>query len=131
MTHFPQPHPTKRATRIQLGGAVPAAIQLADGQRTRAKLQTISTTGGLLMLAAAMGDGEFIEIAFHTSSGPVEGMAEMLSPMQKFTKGVLQPFRFIALGDDDHRKLCMAMDSVIDRGFLVARANQATSSKGL
>ena len=77
MTHFPQPHPTKRATRIQLGGAVPAAIQLADGQRTRAKIQTISATGGLLMLAQAMGDGEFIEIAFHTSSGPVEGMAEI------------------------------------------------------
>ena len=83
------------------------------------------------MLAQAMGDGEFIEIAFHTSSGPVEGMAEMLSPMQKFTKGVLQPFRFIALGDEDHRKLRMALDSVIDRGFLVAGANQLPSSKGL
>lgn len=131
MTHFPHPHPTKRATRVQLGGAVPAAIQLADGQRTRGKLQSISSTGGLLVLAQAMGDGEFIEIAFQTSSGPVEGMAEMLSPMQKFTKGVLQPFRFIALADEDHRKLSRALDSVVDRGMLLARANQSPSSKSL
>src|SRR5690349_19548364 len=131
MTHFPHPHPTKRATRVQLGGAVPAAIQLADGQRTRGKLQSISATGGLLVLAQAMGDGEFIEIGFQTSSGPVEGMAEMLSPMQKFTKAVLQPFRFIALADEDHRKLSRALDSVVDRGMLLARANQSPSSKSL
>ena len=131
MTHFPHPHPTKRATRVQLGGAVPAAIQLADGQRTRGKLQSISATGGLLVLAQAMGDGEFIEIGFQTSSGPVEGMAEMLSPMQKFTKAVLQPFRFIALADEDHRKLSRALDSVVDRGMLLARANQLPSSKSL
>lgn len=131
MTHFPQPHPTRRATRIQLGGTVPAAIRLDDGQRTRGKLQTISATGGLLLLGQPLSQGDFVEIAFQTRSGPVQGMAEMLSPLQKFTKGVLQPFRFIALGDDDHRRLRMALDSVLDKGFLNTQSNQLSAPKGL
>jgi hypothetical protein len=31
---------------------------------------------------------------------------------------VLQPFRFVALGDDDHRRLRMSVDHVADRGQL-------------
>jgi hypothetical protein len=115
MTHFPQPHPTRRAPRVQLGGSVPAAIQRDDGQRAKAKLQTISSTGGLLHLARALEQGDFVEVAFQTKSGPVHGMAEMLTPTRKLVEGYLQPFRFIALGDDDHRKLRIALDSVLDR----------------
>ena len=48
--------------------------------------------------------GDFVEIAFQTQSGPVRGMAEMLVPMRSAMEGALQPFRFVALGDDDHRK---------------------------
>ena len=55
----------------------------------------------------------------------------MLTPLNKFTKGCLQPFRFIALGDDDHRKLRMALDSVVDQGFLGARSSQFSALKGL
>lgn len=44
-------------------------------------------------------------------------MAEMLMPTRKATEGCMQPFRFIAMGDDDHRKLRMALDSVLDRSF--------------
>jgi len=117
MTHFPQPHPSRRAPRVQLGGSVAAAIQLDDGQRTRAKLQSISTTGGLLQVARALERGDFVEIGFQTKSGPVHGMAEMLMPTRKATEGCMQPFRFIAMGDDDHRKLRMALDSVLDRSF--------------
>jgi hypothetical protein len=115
MTHFPQPHPTRRAPRVQLGGSVLAAVQLDDGQRTKAKLQTISTTGGLLHVARALAQGDFVEVAFQTKSGPVHGMAEMLSPTRQLVEGYLQPFRFIALGDDDHRKLRIALDSVLAR----------------
>jgi hypothetical protein len=110
---------------------VPAAIRLDDGQRTRGKLQTISVTGGLLLLGQPLSEGDFVEIAFQTRSGPVQGMAEMLTPLNKFTKGCLQPFRFIALGDDDHRKLRMALDSVVDQGFLGARSSQFSALKGL
>ena len=118
MTHFPQPHPSRRAARVQLGESVLAAIRLEDGRRTKAKLQTISVTGGLLQLSNSLGSGDFVELAFQTQSGPVHGMAEILSPLRKTTTGVLQPFRFIALEDDDHRRLRTSLEHVVDRSLL-------------
>ena len=88
------------------------------GQRARAKLQSISVNGGLLQLQHELSAGDFVEIAFHTRSGDIHGMAEMLHPTRKFQSACLQPFRFIALADDDHRKLRMALDSALDRSFL-------------
>ena len=118
MTHFPQPHPSRRAARIQLGESVLAAIRLEDGRHAKAKLQTISVTGGLLQLPHSLGQGAFVEVAFQTQSGPVHGMAEILSPTRKTTGGVLQPFRFVALDDDDHRRLRTSLDHVADRSLL-------------
>jgi hypothetical protein len=45
-------------------------------------------------------------------------MTEILSPMRKTTSGVLQPFRFVALEDDDHRRLRTSLDHVADRNLL-------------
>ncbi|HUA13763.1 MAG TPA: PilZ domain-containing protein [Verrucomicrobiae bacterium] len=118
MTQFPQPHPSRRAARVQLGDSVLAAIRLEDGRRTKAKLQTISVTGGLLRLSHSLGQGDFVEVAFQTQSGPVHGMAEVLSPMQKTTDGVLQPFRFVAIEDDDHRRLRTSLEHVAARNSL-------------
>ncbi len=129
MTHFPQPHPQRRAPRVQLGGSILALVLLEDGQRAKAKLQTISVTGGLLRLARSLGQGDFVEIAFQTQSGPVHGMAEMLGPMRAASNDTLQPFRFIALGDDDHRTLRMVVDSVTDKSFQGIRSSQWTLPK--
>jgi len=118
MTHFPQPHPLRRAARVQLGDTVLAAIRLEDGRRTKAKLQSISVTGGLLQLPRSLGNGALVEVVFQTHSGPVHGMAEILSPTRKTTEGVLQPFRFIALEDDDSRRLRTSLDQVVDRSWL-------------
>ena len=118
MTHFPQPHPSRRAARVQLGDSVLAAIRLEDGRRTKAKLQTISVTGGLLQLAHCLAQGDFVEVAFQTQAGPVHGMAEILSPTQKQSNGVLQPFRFVALEEDDHRRLRTSLDYVVERNLL-------------
>src|ERR1700689_4257601 len=118
MTHFPQPHPSRRAARVQLGATVLAAIRLEDGRHAKAKLQTISATGGLLQLPRSLGNGSFVELAFQTQSGPVHGMAEILTPTRKTTEGVLQPFRFVALEDDDNRRLRTSLDHVTDRGLL-------------
>jgi len=122
MTHFPQAHPSRRAARVQLGESVLAAIRLEDGRRTKAKLQSISTTGGLLQMPCSLGNGSFVEVAFQTHSGPVHGMAEILTPMRKTTDGVLQPFRFVALEDDDHRRLRTSLDHVADRNLLGLRS---------
>jgi hypothetical protein len=130
MTHFPQPHPQQRALRVQLGGSVPALVHLEDGQRAKAKLQTVSITGGLLRLTRALEQGDFVEVAFQTQSGPVRGMAEMLTPVRG-TEGALQPFRFIALGDDDHRVLRMIVDAAGDRSFQGLRSRQWTAPKSV
>ena len=118
MTQFPQPHPSRRAARVQLGDSVLAAIRLEDGRRTKAKLQSISVTGGLLRLPQSLGRGDFVEVAFQTQSGPVHGMAEVLSPARSVPDGVLQPFRFVAIEDDDHRRLRNSLDHVAMRSAL-------------
>ncbi|MFY9683167.1 MAG: PilZ domain-containing protein [Candidatus Sulfotelmatobacter sp.] len=118
MTHFPQPHPSRRAARVQLGASVLAAIRFEDGRHANAKLQTISATGGLLRLPRPFAEGDFVEVAFQTQSGPVRAMAEILSPMGKTKDGVLQPFRFVALEDDDNRRLRTSLDHVTDRSLL-------------
>jgi len=128
MTHFPQPNPSRRATRIHLGGAIAALVLAEDGQRAKGKLQTISVTGGMLRLGNPLEQGDFVEIAFQTQSGPVRGMAEMLCPVRA-GEGILQPFRFIALGDDDHRNLRMVVDSVADRSFQGIRSPQWSAPK--
>lgn len=118
MTHFPQPNAQHRATRIQLGNSAFALVKLEDGQRAKAKLQTVSVTGGLLQLAKALEEGDFVEVAFHTKSGPVHGMAEMLHPRRTAANAIMQPFRFVALDDDDHKTLRVVVDSATDRNFL-------------
>jgi PilZ domain len=123
MTHFPQAHPSRRAARVQLGDSVLAAIRLEDGRRTKAKLQTISATGGLLRLAQSLAQGDFVEVAFQTQAGPVHGMAEVLSPMRTTTEGVLQAFRFVAIEDDDHRRLRTSLDHVVDRHLLGVKSS--------
>jgi hypothetical protein len=99
-------------------GDIPAAIRLEDGRRTKAKLQTISTTGGLLQVPSSLEQGDFVEVAFQTQSGPVHGMAELLTPTRKVSGAVLQPFRFVALEDDDHRRLRSSLDNVSGRDLL-------------
>jgi hypothetical protein len=126
MTHFPQPDASRRAPRIHLNGSIPAAVQVEGGGRARAKLQSLSVTGGLLQLQSELSTGDFVEIAFQTRSGPVHGMAEMLQPVRRpkaktqvqaqAKSPCLQPFRFVALGDQDHHKLSMVLDSALDSG---------------
>lgn len=131
MSHFPRTNANRRSPRIQLNGSVAAAVLAEGGQRARAKLQSISINGGLLQLQQQLSTGDFVEIAFHTRSGPIHGMAEMLNPTRKFESAYLQPFRFIALGDDDHRKLRMALDTALDRSFLDPVSEQMQAPSGL
>lgn len=88
-------------------------------------------TGGLLQLQQQLADGDFVEITFHTRTGAVHGMAEMLQPVRKFQSACLQPFRFVALGDDDDRRLRMALDTALDRSFLDEASDQLKPPPGL
>jgi hypothetical protein len=69
-------------------------------------------------MSQSLGRGDFVEVAFQTQAGPVHGMAEILSPMRSITDGVLQPFRFVAIEDDDHRRLRTSLEHVTARSVL-------------
>jgi hypothetical protein len=117
MTHYPRINAPHRATRIQLS-TTQAQLTLSDGKRAKAKLQTISTTGGLLQVPKALAEGDFVELTFETQSGNVQGMAEMLKPVCRSSEMVSQPFRFIALDDNHHRVLHELVESSNHRSFL-------------
>jgi len=133
MTHFPQTHPQHRAQRVQFGSTIAVVIKLNDGRSARAKLQTISETGGMLRLAGALEQGNLVEVTIETESGAVKGMAEILERTRKSKNGtkdgILQPFRFIALEDNDHRTLRNALDSRVDKDFLGLRSSQWVAPK--
>jgi hypothetical protein len=129
MTHFPQPHPQTRAQRVQFGSTIPVVIKLDNGRSARAKLQTISETGGMLRVAGALEQGNLVEVTIETEAGAVKGMVEILQPTRKSRDGILQPFRFVALEDNDHRILCNALDTRVDRDFLGLRSPQWVAPK--
>jgi hypothetical protein len=130
MSHFPQSNVNQRSPRVQLHGSVAAAVMADGGQRASAKLQSISATGGLLQLQHELVAGDFVEIAFHTQTGAIHGMAEMLHPARKFQTACYQPFRFVALGDEDHERLRMALEAAKDRGFLGPASGQIQRPPG-
>jgi hypothetical protein len=118
MTYFPQPNPANRERRVKVGGSVLVAIRLEGSQSVRGKLHELSVTGGLLVLSKAFEQGDFVELAFPTSKGTVRGMAELLVARGESTSGCLQPFRFVALDDESHTRLCMVLETLSDRAVV-------------
>jgi len=127
MTYFPQPHRANRERRLKLSGSIVVAIRSEGTHPVRAKLHELSVTGGLLILCKALEQGEFVEVAFQTSVGTVHGMAELLAARSESDSGCLQPFRFVALDEDDHTKLRMALDSLLDRTAVGIRCSKPSS----
>jgi hypothetical protein len=121
MTHFPQPHPRRRALRVQMTKPVAAIVVQENGQHANCTLQTVSGTGGLLQVDEPFSQGDFVELAFQTNSSTVHGMAEMLSPMAE-GDSLLQPFRFMVLDDDDHRTLQALADGAADQKTVPPKA---------
>jgi hypothetical protein len=100
---------------VKLDGSVLVAIRMEGAESVRAKLRELSATGGLLILAKPLETGELVEVAFQTSKGAIQGMAEVLEPRVKASSGCLQPFRFVALDDEAHSRLKMAVESLLDQ----------------
>jgi len=81
-----------------------ATIRFGDGQRSSARLQTISAKGGLLRVLKPLNPGAVVELMFSTHAGPILAMAELLSsPIG------LQPFRFVTIERSELRTLRAAM----------------------
>jgi hypothetical protein len=101
MGSLPQPSAPWRVPRARLEEATPAVLRFPNGQRIEANLQVISLTGGLLSLSQPVVQGSQVKLMFLTGTGSVLGGAEMLPPVAD----ALQPFRFVSLAADDHRRL--------------------------
>jgi len=106
MTNF-QSHANYRSPRAQLADITPAVLRMPDGGHARGKLETVSLTGGLLSMSTLLDRGSRIKLMFLTHEGPVSGAAEMLSPVST----AQQPFRFVAIEQDDQRRLREAVRS--------------------
>src|ERR1700751_2403184 len=94
MSSVPQSHREKRGARVKLGGSVLALLQLQNRRQVRARMNQLSTNGGLLQLDAPIDEGVVVEVLFHVGTTTVRSKAEMMFPMWA-TKGCLQPFRFM------------------------------------
>ena len=101
MNNLPQSSPRWRVPRAHLEDNTPAVLRFPNGQRIGANLQVVSLTGGLLSLPQPVLQGSQVKLMFLTGTGSVLGGAEMLSPVAD----ALQPFRFVSLAADDHRRL--------------------------
>jgi|SRR5208282_746977 len=101
MGSLPQSGAPWRVPRARLEGNTPAVLRFPNGQRIGANLQVISLTGGLLSLSQPVVQGSRVKLMFLTGAGSVLGGAEMLRPVAE----ALQPFRFVSLAADDHRRL--------------------------
>jgi len=123
MTHFPQPHPTRRAARVQLG--VPSSCDpIRYGQRSRGKLYSISVTGGLLKTGQAFGHGTSSRSAFRQGRN-CHCMAEMLSPARKATDGLCSRSASLRWRRRSSQ-LRMALQSVSDQSYLGTNTSQTS-----
>ncbi|MFZ1918457.1 MAG: hypothetical protein WAU58_12850 [Terriglobales bacterium] len=101
MSSSPQIRTSIRVPRAHLEGNHPAVLRLPNGQNVGGNLQVISLTGGLVSLSSPVVEGSQVKMIFLTGTGAVLGGAEMLPPV----KAGQQPFRFVALAPDDHRRI--------------------------
>lgn len=96
-----QSKPNWRSPRLQCAPTTPAVLRFESGRRMRAKLQVISVTGGLLNLSSPLDRGAQVKLMFLIGAGAVLGTVEMLPAVSENQ----QPFRFVAIREDDERRL--------------------------
>ena len=129
MTHFPRPHRSRRAPRIELAHSVPAQVSLDGGERAQGQIQKLSLNGGLLQLERALDAGDFVEISFETQGRCVHGTAEMLPPVQVSPQATLQGFRFVVLEDEAHDAIRSMVDAGVGQGLQLGSLDPSSPSQ--
>ncbi len=76
----------------------------------RGHLQVVSATGGRAQTPKPVTPGLIAELRIGTGTGIVRGIAELL-PGHQTIHGWYQPFRFVALGDEDYDCLSRVLQS--------------------
>jgi hypothetical protein len=79
-----------------------------------------------LILANPLAQGEFVEVVFQTSEDSVHGTVEVVQAKLESRRAV-QPFRFVALDDQAHDKLRMALQTLVDRTTLGVPSSRGPS----
>ena len=77
----------------------------------RGDLHVVSATGGRARTPKPVVAGSIVELLMGTTEGPVRGIVEMLKARQMI-HGWVQPFRFIALADEDYDRLRKVLKTV-------------------
>jgi hypothetical protein len=99
----------QRSPRVRLPRMTPAVLRSQDGSRRQGELEMVSLTGGLVCVPRPLDRGSLVKLMFMTHAGAILGSAEMLKPISSD----LQPFRFVALDEDDQHKLSAAIQSYL------------------
>lgn len=102
MAHFPHVAST-RSPRVSLHRPIPIDFR-HEGGMVRGDLHVVSATGGRARTSKPVVTGSVVELMMGTPDGPVRGIVEMLKARQMI-HGWVQPFRFLALADDDFDRL--------------------------
>lgn len=102
MAHFPQLQTKKRSPRVRVPNDEMVRFNI-DGTVVPAILQRLSLTGGLAEFPTSVTAGNIAEVQLNTTLGPVSGLVEFLR--QQKNGAMEHPFRFIALGDGDFKRL--------------------------
>lgn len=114
MAHFPQPDQRVRSPRVRVPQG-PKVLFLLDNNPIQGILHKLSLTGGAVELEQECDPGALAEIRLHTSSGTVQAVVEVLP--RNDPAAAEQPFRFVALGDDDQKLLVSAIKNLRRQGF--------------
>ena len=100
MAHFPQTSNFVRAPRITLRNPMSIDFRHELSGIIRGNLHVVSTTGGRAQTKKPVGAGTLVELRIGTGEGVIRGIAEIL-PGRSTVHGWSQPFKFVALADED------------------------------
>jgi len=103
MPHFPETKAKKRSPRVRVPNQETIKFNI-DGRIVPAVLRKLSMTGGLAEFTGLLGAVSIAEAHLDTACGPVRGLVEFLRA-QDNKNPPTYPFRFIALGDGDYKRL--------------------------
>jgi len=110
MPFVSQVHAQRRAQRVRFEDTTPVVLRYPDGRRFSGELRVISVTGGLVCIRQPLQRGSLVRLMFLAKTGSVLGSAEMLSPVAWDQ----QPFRFVALHEDDQSRLNAAIQFSVE-----------------
>jgi hypothetical protein len=119
-------HPVQRRQhdrpfRVKLCGSVLVLVQLPNKRSIRGAFHQLSMTGGVIHLEKPLDEKLNVELIFHLGETTIRSQAQMLFPMWA-TQGWMQPFRFVALPEENRKILDTSLKSFLGEAAKAASA---------